>query len=210
MFYSSDSMFRRLLTLAWSAAAADVNHDGILDIIAGPFYYLGPDYRVSREIYPSQTSTVGTQYTPAAVSFAYDYTGDGWPDYLVSTGRAMVLYVNPKGELRRWDKYNVLPTINSEVAVFKDIDGDGKPDVATANFFSETVSELLNVAGVGNGVLDAEDESVVTDQTGEIIPIDVKVGDTVVYSKYGGTEITVDGEDLLILTSRDVLAKVAK
>ena len=44
--------------------------------------------------------------------------------------------------------------------------------------------------------------------SGELIPIDVKVGDTVVYSKYGGTEITIDGEDLLILSSRDVLAKV--
>ena len=49
-----------------------------------------------------------------------------------------------------------------------------------------------------------------SDTTGELIPMDVKVGDTVVYSKYGGTEITQDGEDLLILTSRDVLAKVAK
>ena len=46
--------------------------------------------------------------------------------------------------------------------------------------------------------------------TGELIPLDVAVGDTVVYSKYGGTEIVVDGEDLLILTSRDVLAKVLK
>ena len=46
------------------------------------------------------------------------------------------------------------------------------------------------------------------DSTGEIIPLDVKAGDKVVYSKYGGTEITIDGEDLLILTSRDVLAKV--
>ena len=46
------------------------------------------------------------------------------------------------------------------------------------------------------------------DTTGEIIPTGVAVGDTVVYSKYGGTEITVEGEDLLILTSRDVLAKV--
>jgi chaperonin GroES len=46
-----------------------------------------------------------------------------------------------------------------------------------------------------------------SEQTGELIPIDIAVGDQVVYSKYGGTEITVDGEDLLILSSRDVLAK---
>jgi chaperonin GroES len=47
------------------------------------------------------------------------------------------------------------------------------------------------------------------ESSGELIPIDLAVGDAVVYSKYGGTEITVDGEDLLILSSRDVLAKVA-
>jgi chaperonin GroES len=49
-----------------------------------------------------------------------------------------------------------------------------------------------------------------SDQSGQVIPMDVKVGDTVVYSKYGGTEITVDGQDLLILTSRDVLAVLDK
>ena len=49
-----------------------------------------------------------------------------------------------------------------------------------------------------------------SDQTGDLIPLDVQVGDTVVYSKYGGTEITVDGEDLLILSARDVLAIVQK
>ncbi len=49
-----------------------------------------------------------------------------------------------------------------------------------------------------------------SETSGELIPVEVKVGDTVVYSKYGGTEIAVDGEDLLILTSRDVLAKLAK
>jgi len=48
------------------------------------------------------------------------------------------------------------------------------------------------------------------ENTGELVPLDVKVGDTVVYSKYGGTEITVDGEDLLILSGRDVLAKLNK
>ena len=47
-----------------------------------------------------------------------------------------------------------------------------------------------------------------SEQTGDIIPLDVKVGDNVVYSKYGGTEITIDGDDLLILSARDVLAIV--
>ena len=48
------------------------------------------------------------------------------------------------------------------------------------------------------------------ESTGELIVLDVKVGDTVLYSKYGGTEVTVEGDDLLILTSRDVLAIVGK
>jgi chaperonin GroES len=48
------------------------------------------------------------------------------------------------------------------------------------------------------------------DNTGELIPLDIAVGDKVVYSKYGGTEINIDGEDLLILAGRDVLAKVVK
>ena len=47
-----------------------------------------------------------------------------------------------------------------------------------------------------------------SDQTGELIPMDVSVGDTVVYSKYGGTEISSGGQDLLILSARDVLAIV--
>ena len=47
-----------------------------------------------------------------------------------------------------------------------------------------------------------------SEQTGELIPVDVNVGDTVVYSKYGGTEITSGGVDVLILIARDVLAVV--
>ena len=114
----------------WSATTADINHDGIPDIVSGPFYYLGPDYTTSREIYFSKTSDVSSQLTPAMVNFAYDYTGDGWPDVLIASGRPMSLYVNPQGAARRWDKYKVLPSINSEIAVFKDINGDGRPDVA--------------------------------------------------------------------------------
>jgi len=46
------------------------------------------------------------------------------------------------------------------------------------------------------------------DDSGNRIPLDVKAGDEVLYSKYGGTEIKVDGEDLLVLRESDVLAKV--
>jgi chaperonin GroES len=45
---------------------------------------------------------------------------------------------------------------------------------------------------------------------GKRVPIDVSDGDEVLYSKYGGTEITIDGEDLLVLRESDVLAKVGK
>ena len=48
------------------------------------------------------------------------------------------------------------------------------------------------------------------DEDGDRIPLDVKAGDTVLYSKYGGTEIKVDGEELLVLRESDVLAKVDK
>jgi chaperonin GroES len=43
---------------------------------------------------------------------------------------------------------------------------------------------------------------------GERIPLDVAVGDEVIYSKYGGTEVQVDGDDYLILAEHDILAKV--
>ena len=42
------------------------------------------------------------------------------------------------------------------------------------------------------------------------IPIDIKVGDIVIYSKYGGTEVKYDGEEYLLLSARDVLAVVEK
>jgi len=45
-------------------------------------------------------------------------------------------------------------------------------------------------------------------QDGERIPIDVAVGDMVVYSKYGGTEVKYENEDYLILSSRDLLAVI--
>ena len=48
------------------------------------------------------------------------------------------------------------------------------------------------------------------DDNGNRIPLDVAVGDKVIYSKYGGTEVKYGGEDLLVLSARDVLAVVVR
>ena len=56
------------------------------------------------------------------------------------------------------------------------------------------------------GVVLAVGEGRVVD--GERVPLEVSEGDEVVYSKYGGTEVRLEGEDVLILSESDILAKV--
>ena len=48
------------------------------------------------------------------------------------------------------------------------------------------------------------------DDKGNRVPIDVKKGDVVLYSKYGGTEVKYSGEEYLVLSARDVLAIIEK
>ena len=114
---------------AWSAAAGDFNHDGVMDVTAGNRYYLGPNFTDSREIYLAQPFNPAKDFTPAMVNFAFDYTGDGWDDVLVAESRAPALYVNPKGVSRRWDRFTISPAVTSENITFKDLDGDKKPEV---------------------------------------------------------------------------------
>ncbi|HEX2027384.1 MAG TPA: co-chaperone GroES [Nitriliruptorales bacterium] len=49
-----------------------------------------------------------------------------------------------------------------------------------------------------------------SEQTGELVQVDVNEGDTVLFSKYGGTEVKFDGEEYLILSARDILAVIEK
>jgi chaperonin GroES len=49
-----------------------------------------------------------------------------------------------------------------------------------------------------------------TDDSGKRIPMDVKVDDIVIFSKYGGTEVKYDGNEYLLLNARDILAVVVK
>jgi len=118
---------------SWGTAAADFNKDGVLDIISGPYIYYGPDYRKAREIYYALASNPTTEFaTDSTMEFAADFNGDGWPDVLTvmfGGGPGIQLYINPKGEKRRWKKYAVGSNVQSEIAILRDIDGDGKPEL---------------------------------------------------------------------------------
>jgi hypothetical protein len=156
---------------AWSATAADFNHDGVMDVAAGPFFYLGPTYIERREFAISQTFNPSNQYASGMINFAHDFTGDGWADILMTAGRPIMLYVNPKGESRRWDGYSVVPSVSTEEVQFKDVDADGKPEVVfggagvvayakpdpadpTKPWMVRAVSEKITVNAHGIGVGD--------------------------------------------------------
>jgi hypothetical protein len=123
---------------SYSSAIADVNRDGNPDIVAGPYYYLGPGFTIGRELYAGASYNPTSEWPIAAmVQLAYDFTGDGWPDVLNMSGNAGngvgTLYVNPKGEHRRWDSFVVMQppdgVVGNEETLLRDIDGDGKPEI---------------------------------------------------------------------------------
>jgi hypothetical protein len=123
---------QRLTTFyyGWGATTADVDHDGNVDVVSGPFYYRGPQFTDQRRYRAGVIYNPESSFAPDMVNLAADFTGDGWPDVLSSIGnRNMDLYVNPAGESRRWDKFSVLPTISSEIVLLRDLDKDGKPEV---------------------------------------------------------------------------------
>jgi chaperonin GroES len=83
--------------------------------------------------------------------------------------------------------------------------GEGEQVTASGIVIPDTAKEKPQegtVLAVGEGRWDDEGK--------KRIPLDVKVGDTVLYSKYGGTEVKYNGEEYLILSARDVLAVLEK
>jgi hypothetical protein len=121
---------------SFASAAADFDRDGNMDIVSGPFIFMGPDFTKVREFYMALTTNPSTNFSSNWLEFAGDFTGDGWPDVLLASTSNTRLYVNPKGEPRRWDFHAgvVPPAPNvSEVSAMKDVDGDGTPDLVYAS-----------------------------------------------------------------------------
>ena len=115
-----------------------------------------------------------------------------------AVANAVKVTLGPRGRYVVLDKKFGAPTItNDGVTIARDIEVEDVFENQGAQLVREVATATNDVAGDGK-----------LDDNGQRVPLDVSEGDEVLYSKYGGTEIKVDGEDLLVLRESDVLAKV--
>lgn len=110
--------------------AGDINRDGHPDIVAGPYWYEGPQFTTKREFYPAVPLDPAKSPSDSLFSYVYDVNGDGWPDIVV-LGRvhlhATYWYENPRGGTGHWKKHYVFERIQGETPPFVDLTQEGKP-----------------------------------------------------------------------------------
>ena len=137
----------------WSegANAGDLNNDGVKDIISGPYWWQGPDYKIRHEYYPATTTfqlklgpmtaiTVPgfegflgkeNKYSDNFFAWTYDFNRDNWNDILVIgfPGTDTSWFENPKGKGGHWTRHKIFAQTDNESPTFADLTGDKKPEL---------------------------------------------------------------------------------
>ena len=143
----------------WSEGAcfADVNHDGQMDVVAGPYWYEGPAFTARHEFMPadhvSKSKKNGqdvtfhgfkgglgneNEYSHNFFAYTYDFNHDGWADILILgfPGEESWWFENPGKDLAKgahWKRHTALDVTDDESPQFLDINGDGKPEIICAS-----------------------------------------------------------------------------
>lgn len=115
---------------AEGAYYADFNKDGKLDVVAGPFWFEGPDFQKKHEIITPKDYDPN-DYSNNFLTYTGDFNGDGWPDvlYLPFPGTEASWYENPGERGSPWKKHVALQDVGNESPMWCDINGDGRPEL---------------------------------------------------------------------------------
>lgn len=140
---------------AEGVAIGDLNKDGATDVVYGPYWFQGPDFKTRHKIYPDvKTSKVkkedGTEatirgfkgagtgendYSDNFITYTHDIDRDGWLDVLVLgfPGKEAFWYQNPQKADGEWKKHLAFPSVDNESPMFVDITGDGEPEIVCSS-----------------------------------------------------------------------------
>ena len=110
----------------------DVNQDGVIDVVSGPYWYAGPEYKTKHEIYPPKLQPLD-YWADNFFSWVHDFNGDGWNDVLTVgfPGDPAYVYENPTnaGFDTHWQKHTVFDWVSNESPQFTQIVGDERPEL---------------------------------------------------------------------------------
>lgn len=130
-------------------AAADINHDGKIDVLHGDAWYEAPTWKMHpiRELKDRGDGAGG--YSNSFADWAYDLNGDGWADLICIDfpGELCYWFENPQNKEEPWKKHPIWHSAANETPQFLDVTGDGKPELIMASETEGMVGYLEIPAG---------------------------------------------------------------
>lgn len=116
--------------LAEGANFGDINGDGVMDLVAGPYWFAGPEFTERVKYYDGKQFDI-EGYSDNFFAFVYDVDQDGLSDIVIIgfPGKEARWYQNPGSKPGFWPMHIAYPTVDNESPTFTDITGDGLPEL---------------------------------------------------------------------------------
>ncbi|WP_052573036.1 VCBS repeat-containing protein [Haloferula sp. BvORR071] len=116
--------------LSEGLGAGDIDGDGVKDLVAGAFWFKGPDFKEAKQYRPGAPASIEAYMEDSFLAWVTDVTGDGKNDILMARhpGRGIDLYVNP-GKEGEWTAHRVMAQGATESPIWVDLDGDKKNEM---------------------------------------------------------------------------------
>lgn len=134
-------------------ATGDINRDGLIDVMAGSFWFEAPDWQ-RHDIAKPLIFNPDTTFSNSFLDFSMDVNQDGWTDLIRIgyPGQEIVWYENPRNEQHLWTMHKIYDHAGNESPAFVDVDGDGRPDILCNDPISKQMIWLKSPAEKGDTI----------------------------------------------------------